>query len=80
MKQKFITYHPSRIFFQFEDGQQIEAPIAGVWGWNGRKYQVIDTGDDIKALQLKHSIPDELVFNETTDIALDGTVFKNPKS
>lgn len=47
-----------------------------MWGWDGRRWNVIDTGEDIKALQLKYNVPDENVYNEETDIDANGNFVK----
>tara|TARA_B100000963_G_scaffold360940_2_gene393972 strand:+ start:1141 stop:1374 length:234 start_codon:yes stop_codon:yes gene_type:complete len=33
----------------------------GVWGWTGRKMEVIDTGNDLEALLKKHNLTKDKV-------------------
>lgn len=44
-----------------DDGSTITLGRYGVWAWNGRKHEVVETGDDLEALKRKHGVAGEPV-------------------
>lgn len=57
----FITDMGESPVLTADDGSTITLGRYGVWAWNGRKHEVVETGDDLVELQRKHGIDSEPV-------------------
>ncbi len=57
----FITDMGESPVLTADDGSTITLGRYGVWKWNGRKHEVVETGDDLAELQRRHGIYGEPV-------------------
>jgi len=62
-RPKYISDLGQPTVLESTTGGPMRIPRYGVWAFDTgrRKYQVMDTGDDLAALQAKHGVPDERV-------------------
>lgn len=64
-KDKFITYSDKNLQYKNDSGDTFSLPKVGVWAYGVKdRFNVIETGENVKEMQAKYNIPDDLVFKE----------------